>query len=95
MNLEPVKKYKKPVYAAAMAAVLAAGALSGCGSEPGLEDETATEARPTETACPVNEPELPGDVSVDEEIPQDILFDGDLEISEEVALDGDVVMLPH
>lgn len=82
MKIEPVKSYKKPAYAAAMAVLLTAtGTLTGCG-ETALEGETSIVPQPTETTAATTE---------------EVSFEGAVEIepdTTEVELDGDVVMEP-
>ncbi len=72
MQLKPVKNYKKPVYAAAAAAMLAAsGIMTGCETEGlvNVEGEYRIEetTEPTEgTETETSELMLEGDIAVEE-----------------------------
>ncbi len=80
MKIQPVKNYKKPCYAAALASLLTATAMTGCGPE--IESGVAA---PVDSPAPETEVQLDGDVAVD--VPSE-----ESEDETPVMLDGDVIM---
>lgn len=99
MKRQPEKHYKRPKYAVGLAALLA-GALTGCGKPDVVGISPQTEpTEPVET-----EVQLQGDVAAEDESltpaeTDDLRLVGELaaseETTEEVLLEGDLVMEPE
>lgn len=79
MKIESVKQSKKPKYAAAMAALLTAA-----GTLTGCTDGLALDGEATTVPEPVTEEvELAGDVEVIPDVTEELMLDGDLVMADE------------
>ncbi len=99
MKIQPVKNYKKPRYATALASLLAAVGLTGCGPQlegdipmPEDTEPTQTEPQPEDGTAEETEEETPvmldGDVVM--EPAENFCTDTDLRLSGDIALPEDV-----
>ncbi len=91
MKRKPEKNYKLPKYAAGLAAMLAAGTLTGCTdpvSEVQLDGDMVV---PEDTEIV----QLAGDVAYVEETAEETMAETTEEAIEETALAGDIAILPE
>ncbi len=99
MKIQPSKHYKKPRYATALASLLAAVGLTGCGPQlegdvpmPEDTEPSQTDPKPEDVTAEETEEETPvmldGDVVIDPA--DDVCTDTELRLSGDIALPEDV-----